>query len=120
MKQFWKITICLAAVFIFAGFAQAQKVNLAGTTWTVFTRIEKNENWNQYVTVTFLKGGKLKIDDKACSGGNWNLTGNKVSFQFDCGVSGDMDATIKGNAANGAGLIGIGQRGEVWVRMSKK
>ena len=119
MKQFWKITVCLAVVLTFAGFLHAQKVNLAGTTWTIFTRLEKNESWAKYGTVTFFKGGKLKIDDNACSG-NWNLKGNKVSFELDCADRAEMEATIKGKSATGAGIIGMGQRGEVWVRMTKK
>jgi hypothetical protein len=119
MKQIWKITVCSVAVLIFANFAQAQKVNLVGTTWTVFTRIEKNERWTKYGTVTFLKGGKLKVDDNAC-GGNWTLKGNKVSFQLDCSDRAEMEAAIKGNSATGGGLIGMGRRGEVWVRMVKK
>lgn len=118
MKQFWKITICLAIVLMFANFAHAQKVNLVGTTWTIFERIEKNESWTKYRTVTFLNGGKLKIDNNAC-GGNWNLKGSKVSFELDCPDRAEMAATIKGNTANGGGIRGMGMRGEVWVRMVK-
>ncbi len=105
-------------VLVPASFAQAQKVNLVGTTWTVFERIEKNESWTKYRTVTFLKGGKLKIDDNAC-GGTWTLKGNKVSFELDCADRAEMEATIKGNTANGGGIRGMGKRGEVWIRMVK-
>jgi hypothetical protein len=119
MKKILTTIFCMMFVFMLVSFAQAQKVNLVGTTWTVFTRIEKNESWIKYGTVIFLKGGKLKFDDNAC-GGSWTLKGNKVSFELDCADRSEMGATIIGNTANGGGVIGMGQRGEVWVRMVKK
>ena len=89
---------------------KAADVNLTNTTWQLSFKESANDSWEKGEQLTFLSGGKLKVDGKSVPRSSWKLTGKKLIFSFsddDAGLSCEGEVTINGNSANGGGQMGM-------------
>lgn len=111
-----KFCLSFLALLLFTSTALSQtskkatSVNLTNTTWQISFRESANESWIEGEKLTFLLGGKLKVDGETYPKTSWRLKGTKLSFSYsndNAGMFGSGEVTIKGNRANGGGQLGM-------------
>jgi len=89
---------------------KSASVNLTNTTWQISFKESANESWIEGEKLTFLSGGKLKVDGETYPKTFWRLRGTKLSFSYsndNAGMFGSGEVTVKGNRANGGGQLGM-------------
>lgn len=95
--------------------------NLTNTTWEIKFKESANESWIDGEKLTFLSGGKLKVDGETYPRTSWHLKKTKLTFSYsndNAGMFGNGEVTVKGNRADGGGQLGM--RGTPYIiRLTK-
>lgn len=87
-----------------------RNTNLTNTTWQTKFKESANKSWIDGEKLTFLAGGKLKIDGKTYPRTSWRLRGTKLIFSYsndNAGMFGSGKVMVKENRADGGGQLGM-------------
>lgn len=114
-KRLSQVCRVLLASVLFTTAALGQKASQAGseniinTTWQLYFKESARDSWNEEVKLTFLSGGKLKVDGQVYPRTEWRLRGKKLIFSYsnDAGMLGEGEVTMQGNHSDGGGQLGM-------------
>ena len=110
-----KLCLSFLALLLFTSTALSQTkkaatINLTNITWQLYFKESANDSWEEGEKLTFLSGGKLKVNGESYPKTSWVLTGKKLIFSYsddNAGMFGSGEVPINGNRANGGGQMGM-------------